>query len=133
MSEWDGWELGRVVVLLVAVMYLGMWVQVSLFHWRRRFEFAVMLAPVLLTPFAALFVALAAIARGGVLGLIAFVFLGATALLGLVGLSFHLRGVRRRFGGLSLRNLSAGPPPMLPFAYSMTGVLGLIALGWDGR
>jgi hypothetical protein len=35
-------------------------------------------------------------------------------------------------GGLfSLRNMMAGPPPVLPLAYALTGVLGIIGLMWD--
>ena len=36
---------------------------------------------------------------------------------GLVGQVLHLRGTRYLVGGVTLRNLMAGPPPMLPLAY----------------
>jgi hypothetical protein len=34
-------------------------------------------------------------------------------------------------GGFTLRNLVAGPPPVLPLAYSLIGVVGLLGLFWD--
>jgi hypothetical protein len=33
---------------------------------------------------------------------------------------------------VSLRNLLSGPPPMLPVAYALIGVLGVVGVMWGG-
>jgi hypothetical protein len=131
MTDWTGWELGRVVVLASAVMYAGIWVQVTLFHWGGAFASRAMWAPVLLTP---LIVVAAAL---GVVDASAFGWVAAGALAlgvldGLYGVYRHLRGVVAQIGGLTVRNLIAGPPFVLPLAYSLVGALGLVGLLWDG-
>ncbi len=131
MQPWQGWALERVVLLLAAIMYMGVWLQLTLFHWRARFRLTAMLWPVLLTPLTILF-ALAAIAsRDGFAGRAALVLLSLSLLLGMVGLVLHLRGVHRRFGGITWGNLAEGPPPALPMAYTLIAVLGLIGLLWQ--
>ena len=37
MSAWQGWELGRAVVVFAAVAYVVVWVQLSLYHWAGGF------------------------------------------------------------------------------------------------
>jgi hypothetical protein len=59
------------------------------------------------------------------------VLLAVSALEGLVGLGYHLRGITFQVGGFTMRNLLSGPPPMLPLAYAAIGVLGLGALVWN--
>ncbi len=51
------------------------------------------------------------------------------ALDGLIGVATHLRGVRRKPGGLQepLYNLVMGPPLLAPGSLALIGVLGLIA------
>jgi choline dehydrogenase-like flavoprotein len=50
MAPWGGWELGRTVVAFTAVLYAGMWVQLSLMHWCGGFKHRAVWAPVLATP-----------------------------------------------------------------------------------
>jgi hypothetical protein len=64
----------------------------------------------------------------GPLAWIAVVAFAVGAVEGLGGLYFHLRGASYMVGGLTLRNLMAGPPPVLPIAYSLAGVAGLMGL-----
>ena len=40
-------------------------------------------------------------------------------------------GAQPSGNSVALRNLVAGPPPVLPLAYALTGVLGIIGLMWD--
>jgi hypothetical protein len=131
MSDWQSWELGRVVLAASAVLYAGIWVQVTLFHWGAAFSARAMWAPVILTPPIVL-AALLGVVDAGAFGWIAAAFLALGALDGLYGLYRHLRGVAAQIGGLNLRNLIAGPPFVLPLAYSLVGVLGLLGLFWDG-
>lgn len=131
MDAWDGWETGRVVVFFAAVMWMGMWVQLGLLHWGAAFRRWEMWAPVLLTP---VFIAggiVAGIDREGILGWIGVAAFTVGALEGMAGLFFHLQGVSAQIGGFSVRNAIAGPPPVLPMAYSLVGVLGLIGLFWN--
>lgn len=53
VTDWDAWELGRVVLATATVMYAGIWAQVSLFHWGAAFASPVMWVPVVVTPFIA--------------------------------------------------------------------------------
>lgn len=128
MENWEGWEAGRVVLVLSAVLYAGMWVQLSLYHWGGAFRHPAMVTPVVITPLIVV-AALLGVADGeGVLAWIAAGALALGVLEGLAGEFFHLRGISWMVGGFSLRNLIAGPPPLLPIAYSMTGVIGLAGL-----
>jgi hypothetical protein len=131
VSAWDGWDVDRAVLLFTAVAFLVIWVQVSLFHWAGAFKHWAMWAPVVATPVVALGAVLGALQRDGVLGWIALVLLAVSALEGLVGLGYHLRGITFQVGGFTMRNLLSGPPPMLPLAYAAIGVLGLGALVWN--
>jgi hypothetical protein len=131
LSEWDAWELGRVVLAAAAVMYAGIWAQVTLFHWGAAFASRAMWAPVILTPFVVLAAVIALVTRAGPWGWVAAGALALGILDGLYGLYRHLRGTVAQVGGLTMRNLIAGPPPVLPLAYSLIGVVGLLGLWWD--
>ena len=131
MASWSGWELGRAVLLLTAAGYVVIWAQLSLYHWAGAFKHWAMWGPVLATPLVAAGAVLGAIARDGVWGWIALVLLLAGILEGLGGLYLHLRGVWAQIGGITVRNVLAGPPPLLPVAYSAIGVFGVAALVWN--
>jgi hypothetical protein len=128
MAPWDGWELGRAVVAFTAVMYAGMWVQLSLMHGSGGFKHPAMWSPVVATP---VLVGSAVVTREGIIGVAVAAVLGLGVLLGLAGTALHLRGTRSQVGGVGLRNLLSGPPPVLPVAYALTGLLGLGALIWN--
>lgn len=128
VEPWSGWPVERTLLVLVAVMYLGIWVQVSLMHWSGAFAFRAMWAPVVATPLVAAGAVLAALDRSNPWGWIALGLLGVGALAGLYGFYRHVRGITSQVGGLSKRNLVSGPPAMLPVAYSLVGVVGLVVL-----
>jgi hypothetical protein len=131
MDAWNGWELGRAIVAFSALLYAGIWLQLTLMHWAAGFRRWEMLPPVFVTPVIVLLALVGVAAREGVTGWIAVAALAVGTLEGLGGLFFHLKGALSQVGGLTVRNLMAGPPPVLPLAYSLTGVLGLIGLLWD--
>jgi len=128
MDDWDGWELGRWLVLFAAVLYVGIWAQLTLMHWRAAFRHRAMYAPVVATPLIAAAGALGMVDGDGLLGWVAVAAFAAGVLEGFGGLFFHLRGASYLVGGLTLRNLAAGPPPVLPLAYSLAGVAGLMGM-----
>src|SRR3990170_8455471 len=100
-------------------------------HWAGAFRRWEMYGPVLFTPVVILCLLLGAVSRDSVLGWIALIGAAAGIVEGLVGFVLHERAMLAQVSGLSLRNLMAGPPPVLPLAYSLTGVLGLMGLLWD--
>lgn len=130
MSEWEGWDVDRAVVLFSGVFYIGMWVQLSLMHWSGAFKHKAMWGPVAATPVIAAAAIAGAVSRGSALGWGVAGALGIGILLGMVGTALHFRGLTSQIGGLSMRNLLSGPPPVLPMAYSLIGILGLGALVW---
>jgi hypothetical protein len=130
VTDWDAWEVGRVVLATTALLYGGIWVQLSLFHWGAAFASKAMWVPVILTPVIVLAIGIGVLERTDPWGWIAAGALVLGVIDGLVGLYFHVRGTVAQVGGLTVRNLIAGPPPVLPLAYSLVGVVGLIALLW---
>jgi len=131
VAAWDGWDVDRAVLVFTAVAYLVIWVQLSLFHWAGGFKHVAMWGPVLATPLVSGGAILGAVARDGVWGWVALGLLVFGILEGLLGLYFHIVGIRSQIGGFSLRNLLSGPPPMLPLAYAAMGALGVGALVWN--
>jgi hypothetical protein len=131
MAAWDGWDVDRAVLVFTGVAYLVIWIQLSLFHWAGGFKHVAMWGPVLATPLISGGAILGAVSRDGIWGWIALGLLVFGILEGLLGLYFHVEGIRSQIGGFSLRNLLSGPPPMLPLAYAAMGALGVGALVWN--
>jgi hypothetical protein len=131
LESWDGWELGRATLAFSALLYAGVWVQLALYHWAGAFRRWEMYPPVFVTPVIIVCILLGVLSRDGILGWVAFGALVLGTVEGLAGFFLHTRGVLAQVGGLTVRNLMAGPPPVLPLAYSLVGVLGLIGLVWD--
>jgi hypothetical protein len=131
VSEWAGWGVDRVVLALAAVLYFGIWAQVSLMHWAGAFKHPAMWGPVLATPLVIAAALVGLFVRTEPCGWVVAALLAVGVLEGVGGLLFHLRGMRYQVGGISMRSLLNGPPPMLPVAYSLTGVLGLVGLLWN--
>ncbi|MFN2525851.1 MAG: hypothetical protein ABR505_06260 [Actinomycetota bacterium] len=131
MTEWDGWTFDRAAVAFSGVMYLGIWIQVSLFHWAGGFKKLAMWGPVIMTPLIVGGVVAGSLARDGIWGWVAAALLALGVVDGLIGLYYHLNGMRKQIGGFSVRNVLSGPPPVLPFAYALIGLLGLGGLLWN--
>jgi hypothetical protein len=115
-------------LLVVAVMYLGIWLQVSLMHWSGGFAFRAMWAPVISTPLIASGAIVAAIDRSDPWGWVGLSLLALGVVSGLYGSYRHVRGITSQVGGLTKRNVVSGPPPILPVAYSLIGIVGLVVL-----
>jgi hypothetical protein len=130
MDRWQDWPYGRIYLLLVAVAFVVVGIQVFLFHWRAAFRSKTMYGPVVLAPVVALAGIAAAAKRDGAIGWIALAIFGLAAVEGVIGLVLHLRGIGYRVGGFTWRNVVAGPPPMLPLAFGALGVTGGLAVVW---
>ena len=131
MDAWDGWPFARLYLLLVAVAFLVVGGQVFLFHWRAAFRAQTMYLPVVAAPLLAAAGVATAIARNDAVGWTAVVIFAGGVLGGLLGAVLHLRGVVARIGGFTLRNLTAGPPPLLPVAFAALALTGGLAVVWQ--
>ncbi|TXK83663.1 hypothetical protein [Paenibacillus sp. N3.4] len=125
---WSQWSLDRFIILLVGIAYFLLWVQVSLSHYRQNFHNKSMWGPVII----ALIISFVSIvstllnSQGWLLAAHIGFWLGLIQ--GLIGFMYHIKGVRKRVGGLALRNFLTGPPVMMPLVFSMIGILGLTAI-----
>jgi hypothetical protein len=131
MEAWDGWPFARLYMLLVALAFLVVGLQVLLFHWRAGFRRLTMYGPVLLAPVLVLAGAVGALQRDGFVGWVVLAVFVLGILDGVIGIAEHLRGIARRIGGFSLRNLMSGPPPLLPVAFMALALTGALALVWE--
>jgi hypothetical protein len=131
MDAWDGWPFARLYMLLVALAFAIVGLQVLLFHWRAAFRRLTMYGPVLLAPVIVVAGVVGALKRDGLLGWIVLAVFALGIVDGLVGIVEHLRGISRRIGGFSLRNLMSGPPPLLPVAFMALALTGALALIWE--
>jgi hypothetical protein len=131
MDAWDGWPFARLYMLLVALAFLVVGLQVLLFHWRAGFRRLTMYGPVLLAPVLVLAGVVGALQRDGLVGWVVLAVFTLGILDGIIGTVEHLRGIARRIGGFSLRNLMSGPPPLLPVAFMALALTGALALVWE--
>ncbi len=131
MEAWDGWPFARLYMLLVALAFAVIGLQVLLFHWRAGFRSWTMYGPVLLAPVIVLAGLVGALQPDGLLGWIVLAVFAFGIVDGLVGIVEHLRGIARRIGGFSLRNFMSGPPPLLPVAFMALALTGALALVWE--
>jgi len=130
MDAWNGWPYARLYLLLVAAAFLVVGGQVLLLHWRAAFRAKAMYGPVVLAPIIAAAGIAAAITRGNAIGWTALLVFAAGFVEGVIGVVLHLRGTAQRIGGFTLRNLMAGPPPLLPVAFAALAVTGGLAIVW---
>lgn len=125
---WIGWPAERVLFLFLGVVFLAVFVQVGLMHWRQNFRHWAMWVPVIATPALGLLALL--LSWRNVEGLrLLFVLLSAAGVLsGLMGSYYHIEGVGERVDGYTLNNFMVGPPITLPLLITALSVLGLIVV-----
>jgi hypothetical protein len=131
MDAWNGWPYARAYLLLVAVAFLVVGAQVYLFHLRAAFRAKSMYGPILLAPLIAAAGVVGAMSRKDPIGWVVVVVFSIGFVEGLIGTVLHLRGIGTRIGGFTLRNLTAGPPPLLPLAFGALGLTGALAVSWE--
>jgi MYXO-CTERM domain-containing protein len=119
---------GRAIGLVASIGILGTVGEAALLHFRGAFHDPFMWAPVTLPPIAAL--ALLRDVAGDTPRRATAILLGGTALLGCVGVGFHIYGIGRNMGGWRnwRQNLLAGPPVPAPPAFTGLALAGLGAL-----
>ncbi|WP_348651736.1 hypothetical protein [Paenibacillus silviterrae] len=129
---WNGWTQDRVFLLATGLLFLVVFVQVTLFHYRQNFRHWSMWIPVIATPLFGLSILLFTYYHVNWLLNLLTVLLSVGILAGAYGSYMHIHGVGERVGGYELRNFMTGPPLTLPALISALSLLGLIALYWGG-
>ena len=125
---WAGWPVERIVYLFLGLLFLGLFVQVTLFHWRQNFRHWSMWIPVLATPILALVcLGLVTVNSGFLRGALALLSVFGTAF-GLVGGYYHAEGVGERVDGFTLSNVMVGPPLVLPLMITILSLFALITV-----
>lgn len=127
---WNGWPLDRVFIFAMGLLFLVIFVQVTLFHYRQNFRHWSMWIPVIATPIFGLCLILYSFYNAGWLLSSLNVLLTIGIIAGLFGSFMHIRGVGERVDGYKLRNFLIGPPLTLPSLVTAVSLLGLIALNW---
>lgn len=128
--NWSGWPLDRVFDLAMGLLFLVIFVQVALFHYRQNFRHWSMWIPVIATPLFGLCLVVYAFCRTAWLMNLLTVLLTVGIVAGLYGSYKHIRGVGLRVDGFKLRNFMVGPPLTLPALITAVSILGLFALHW---
>ena len=124
-----GMPAGKALALVAAVGMVGTVGEVALLHFRGAFQHRAMYAPVTIPPIAAALLASAALSPPRP-NWWTRVWLRATALLGAIGVGFHIRGVARQQGGWRnwSQNVLNGPPIPAPPSFTALATAGLAAL-----
>jgi hypothetical protein len=128
--HWASWTMERIVVLFVALAFIMIWIQVTMFHYRQNFHHKSMWVPVISAPLFFLTGIALTLFNFSWLATIFIIMMWFGTLAGMIGFYFHFRGVGVRVGGWALRNFLIGPPVILPLMFAALSVLGLIAMYW---
>jgi hypothetical protein len=128
--NWNGWSLDRVVIIFSGIVFLIIFIQVTLFHYRQNFRHWSMWIPVLATPIFGFMLILLAFYHALWLVTLLTILLWVGVVAGLFGTYMHIHGVGQRVDGYKLRNFLVGPPLALPGLITGMSVLGLIAMHW---
>lgn len=125
---WDGWPAQRVLYLLLAVLFFGVFVQVTLYHRRQNFRHPAMWLPVIATPTVAAVALLLAFRAIPSLETTLAWLSGITMVASIYGAYLHTVGVGQRVGGYTVDNAMVGPPVMLPILLAGLSALALVTV-----
>lgn len=130
--DWNGWPFERVAILFASLGFLLVFVQVTLFHYRRNFRHWAQWVPVIALPVLAVTGLLLTAFNSSTVRTVFALLCWADVLGGLYGFYLHLRGVGQRVDGYRLQNFLVGPPVVLPLTISALSSLALLAVYWSG-
>ncbi len=125
---WSGWPFERILYLFLGVLFLGVFVQVTLFHWRQNFRHWSMWIPVVGTPALGLIALGLVLVDSAALRTLLALFSAVGVAAGMVGSYFHVEGVGERVDGYTLSNFMVGPPLVLPLMVTLLSLLALFTL-----
>lgn len=125
-----GVDAGRLVGWSAAIGLFGTTGEAALLHFRGAFHNPVMYLPIVMPPIAAVLLVNATLDPMGKRHRWTKRWLQATALMGIVGVGFHIYGVSRAMGGWRnwRQNMVDGPPIPAPPSFSALALAGLAAL-----
>ncbi|MFC4306717.1 hypothetical protein ACFO1S_25175 [Cohnella boryungensis] len=118
------------MVLAFGLLFLVLFVQVTLFHYRQNFRHWSMWIPVIATPLFGLCLLVFSFCKAAWLSSLLSVLLSVGIAAGAFGTYKHVHGVGKRVDGFKLRNFMVGPPLTLPAMISAVSLLALFALYW---
>jgi hypothetical protein len=121
----DEREIIRGARRINSLSYLLLGIESGFYHWTGNFFNRLMFTPVLLSPVLAL-IHLASLWRSRLARTLEFPLSVLTALVGIVGFSFHVGNLLGRPGRLTWQNLFYGAPIMAPLQMTGQGVLGVL-------
>ncbi|HEX4024167.1 MAG TPA: hypothetical protein VHX52_05610 [Steroidobacteraceae bacterium] len=126
-----GIAAGRAVAAAATAGLLGTSAEAGLLHFRGAYHDPFMYLPVTIPPLTALMTGHAALAPARRPRRLTRWCLRATAVMGLVGVGFHILGVARNMGGWRnwRQNVLNGPPIPAPPSFAGLALQGLAALG----
>lgn len=126
--DWNGWPLERMVVGYIGFAYVLLGLQLWFSHSKAGYHNALMRVPLVVTPLLVLGAGSYVLTRGSAALSIAIFALGLVV--GIVGSVMHTRGVIKRPGGFTLRNMMEGPPFLLSSAYWTLSAFALLVHFW---
>lgn len=125
---WFGWPVERILLLFVGVVFLAIFVQVTLMHGRQNFRHWAMWLPVIGTPTIGILALVLTWYNAPALRSLFSTVAIIVGVAGLIGTYFHWEGVGERVDGYTLSNFLVGPPVVLPVMVTAMSVLALIVL-----
>ncbi len=125
-----GLDAGKALSVFTALSLAGTTGEAWLLHFRGNFQNPFMYTPITIPPASGALLADAALRGGAPRRMAARAGMIATALAGLAGTGFHMRGVARMMGGWRnwTQNVLDGPPIPTPPAFTGLALAGLAAL-----
>ncbi len=127
---WIGWPVSRVILLVISMVFFGIFVQVTMLHYRQNFRHWAQWIPVAALPVLATISLLITFYLTPTMIWATGILYGAGVGAGVGGLALHVTGVGERVGGYKLNNFLVGPPVVLPMMVTFISIIGLIALYW---
>lgn len=128
LEDWETWSLGRLLTLIIALGYIMIWMQVTVWHHRGKFHKWQMWIPVVALPFFAFTSFLVVTYPISWTGWLQTIFTSIGVIAGLYGGVLHLIAISKRTGGIRYENIQSGPPFVLPFTISAFSIIQLLNL-----
>lgn len=125
---WMGWPVARILYLFLGIVFLAMFVQVTLYHSRQNFRSPAMWLPVIATPLLTVVALLLVVWNLPALRSVFAVLAAVTGMASLYGTYLHGVGVGQRVEGYTFNNFMVGPPIMLPLLLAALSVLALLTV-----
>ncbi|WP_139125024.1 hypothetical protein [Bacillus solimangrovi] len=127
-NSWDGWELGRILILVLSIAYLLLLIQVTLSHKRGKFHRKPMWLPVITLPLLVFFGLFNSFILNDFLKWVLFTLSIIAIFTGVIGTFYHIKAIQDRTGGFNIENTMSGPPFVLPLLISLLGFANILVL-----